>query len=110
MIQRAKEIIEYYCTKNAVHIEDVLGKSRKIPLPDVRAQIIERLRDELDMNWVIIGRTLNMEHSSAIQIYKKRKTGMSRADRVRAYGRFSNFTAKAKFKYVENIDYKLDGE
>lgn len=59
-------IINKACELWGVSRDDVLGRSRKTPLPFARTMIAKTIQETHDISLVEIGRILNRHHSSII--------------------------------------------
>ena len=68
--ERAKLFAELLASEHNVTVEDILGRSRVVPLPSIRHELMTRLH-LTGMTLKDVGRALNMDHTSVLHGVRK---------------------------------------
>lgn len=70
MKENINKIIDKACALWGVGRQDVLGKSRNMPLPFARSMVAKTLRDAYGLSYPKIGKILNRNHSTIFKYFK----------------------------------------
>lgn len=70
-ISTPEEFIKFVAEFHGFDVEAIRGKSRKSELVDVRAKIAKALRLKWNMTAISIGRLLNRDHTSILNLCKR---------------------------------------
>jgi putative transposase len=70
---RIRKIIEYRCLEKGVNVEEVRMGSRRGQIPEVRAEIVEELVQELGVPLAEIARVVGVSTSAVSKILRRRE-------------------------------------
>ena len=66
-----KSLLVDVCATRGVAMEDVVGRTGGRVIVEARREFVKRARGDLKMSYPVIGRAINRDHTTAINLYKR---------------------------------------